>query len=191
MSSPAPPQAESIRQLLLAAFGDAESTIRATDTKASIALVVHGFIFAGVLGVLADIGPWFNEASCVFRVGLVGLVGLTAVSFIVSVVQILRCVAPAPAAAVPKVSLQDVFYLPGRAGAVRGVAHGTPTLRQLRTKVAMLDDAQIADELMGELIKVSAIRARKVSLAQAGLMTLGVEIGLSVILLCLIGAHQL
>jgi hypothetical protein len=191
MNSPVSQQAESIRQLLLAAFADAESTIRATDTKASIALVVHGFIFAGVLGVLSGIGSWFSEASCHFQDVILVLVGLIAVSFLVSVIQILRCVAPAPSSAVPKVPLLNVFYLPGNAGALKGTATETLSLEQLRAVVNEMDDAKIADELMGELIKVSAIRSRKVSLAKSGLMTLGVEMALSVALLCAIGVHQL
>lgn len=191
MSAPAPQQSEQIRQLLLVAFDDAESTIRATDTKASIALVVHGFIFAGVLGVLSGIGSWFGEASCFFRAVIVALVAIVAASFIASVVELLRCVAPAPANAVPNVSLKGVFYLRGRAGAVKGVAQETLTLEELRSKVAEMKEPEILDELMGELIKVSAIRARKVRLARTGLIILGIEIGLSVVLLSTIGVHQL
>jgi hypothetical protein len=190
-TQPLPSQAEATRQLLLVAFGDAESTIRATDTKASIALVVHGFIFAGVLGVLSRIGPWFSEASCSFRVSVIGLVALMAASFIASVTQLLRCVAPAPSASIPDVRLKGVFYLPGRAGAIKGVASETLSLGDFKAKVEEMSEPDILEELMGELIKVSAIRSRKVSLAKNGFMLLGVEIGLSVALLCAIGVHQL
>lgn len=192
MSSPPPSdQAGATRQLLLAAFGDAESTIRATDTKASIALVVHGFIFAGVLGVLFRIGPWFSEASCSFRALVIGLVALMAASFIASVIQLLRCVAPAPPASIPDVKLRGVFYLPGHAGAIKGVASETLSLGDFKAKVEGMSETDISEELMGELIKVSAIRSRKVSLAKSGLMLLGGEIGLSIVLLGTIGVHQL
>lgn len=192
MSTPPPSdQTDATRQLLLAAFGDAESTIRATDTKASIALVVHGFIFAGVLGVLSRIGPWFSEASCSFRALVIALVALMAVSFITSVTQLLRCVAPAPSAAVPDVPLKEVFYLPGRAGAIKGAATETLSLGDFKANIEEMSESDILEELMGELIKVSAIRSRKVSLAKFGFMLLGAEIGLSVALLCAIGIHQL
>jgi hypothetical protein len=192
MTTPQPPgQAEATRQLLLTAFGDAESTIRATDTKASIALVVHGFIFAGVLGILSRIGPWFSEASCSFRAIIVGCIALTAVSFMASVTQLLRCVAPAPSATVPNVPLKGVFYLPGSAGAIKGVALNTLTLGDFKAKVNEMSEADILEELMGELIKVSAIRSRKVSLAKSGFILLGAAIALSIVLLCAIGLHQL
>jgi hypothetical protein len=180
-----------IRDLILAAFSDAESTIRATDTKASIALVVHGFLFAGVLGVLTHVGSWFAVASCSFRAAVIVVVGATAIAFIASVAQLLRCVAPAPARAVPTVKTKGVFYLQGSAGSFRGTADGTLSFEQLRGSVDQMTEDDTLNELLAEHIKVSSIRARKVALAKSGLGLLGAEIGLSVILLVMLAVHQL
>src|SRR3954451_10852076 len=90
--------------LVLAAIQDTEGTIRATDTKASIALVVHGFIFAGVLGVVSRLGKSFEQASCSFRAVAIALVSIPTIAFIVSVFQILPCVRPSPASLIPDVT---------------------------------------------------------------------------------------
>ncbi|HEX9966348.1 MAG TPA: hypothetical protein VGB06_00230 [Solirubrobacterales bacterium] len=179
------------RELLLAAFADTEATIRATDTKASIALVVHGFVFSGVLGVLSRLGPWFGQASCSFRTLVIALSAVASLVFIASVTQLLRCVMPAPQRAIPQVPSKNVLYLRGKAGAIKATASGGFTFDQFKARLSAITPTEICDEFAGELMKISAIRARKVALARNGLGLLGMEIGLSTLLLGALAAHQL
>ncbi len=175
--------------LVLAALEDAEGTVRATDTKASIALVAHGFIFAGILGVLSRLGGSFEQAGCSFRVAVVALTSITTMAFLASVVQILRCVRPAPASIIPDVPSHDVFYIPKTVGAIRGMPSNSPTFAEVRATLREMTASGISDELLAELVKVSAIRSRKVSLASSGLALLGIEVGLAVALLAVLGVH--
>lgn len=177
--------------LVLAAIEDTEGTIRATDTKASIALVVHGFIFAGVLGVVSRLGESFEQASCSFRAVVIALVSITAMTFLVSVLQILRCVRPAPASVIPDVPSHDVFYISQTAGAICGTPRQVSTFAKTKAKLGEMRASDISDELVAELVKVSAIRSRKVALASSGLALLGTEVGLAVMLLAVLAVHQL
>jgi hypothetical protein len=186
------PTPGSRRAFLIAAFEDTEATIRATDTKASIALVVHGFIFAGLVGVLSRLGTGFEDACTSFRALIIILTGLTGLVFLGSIIQLLRCVMPTPARAVPDPPAHDVFYL----GATASKWTGTSTaisfsFDELKDRVFALTDAEVDVELLAELFKVSAIRARKVALASSGFELLGAEVTLALALLASLGIHYL
>lgn len=177
--------------LVLAAIEDTEGTIRATDTKASIALVVHGFIFAGVLGVVSRLGTSFEQASCSFRAVVIALVSITGMTFLASVFQILRGVRPAPASVIPDISSHGVFYIPLTADAIRGRPSKVSTFSKVKAELGEMSASEISDELVAELVKVSSIRSRKVALASSGLALLGIEVGLAVVLLAVLAIHQL
>ena len=179
------------RPFLLAAFEDTEGTIRATDNKASIALIVHGFIFTGLVGILSRLGADFEQSAPCFRVLIIVLVALTAVAFLGSITQLLRCVKPAPRKAIPRAPTRGVFHLEGEAGAFSGTATTMLSLDALKQRIDGMDEAAIDVELTAELLKVSAIRARKVALAGSGLVLLGIEVVLALALLASLAIHHL
>lgn len=184
------PPSDARRDLLLAAFQDAEETIRATDTKASIALVVHGFIFAGLLGVLSQLTYLEGATSC-FRVLVIVLTAGTGLVFLTSIVQLLRCVVPAPGSVIPATPQPGVSYLEGTASRITGQPGGMPSFEEVRRRVLGFDEIAVEDELTAELLKVSAIRIRKVSLARSGFELLGVEVVLALVLLTALAIHRL
>jgi hypothetical protein len=192
MSNGTSPHAPSAarRELLLAAFQDAEGTIRATDTKASIGLVVHGFLFAGLLGVLSQLS-WFADAESCFRALIIALTTGTGLVFFTSVVQLLRCVVPAPRSVIPPTPQPCVFFLEGDASPISARPDNMPDLSEVRRRVLQLDEGGVEDELAAELLKVSAIRIRKVALAQSGFELLGLEILLSLALLAVLAIDRL
>jgi hypothetical protein len=111
-------------------------------------------------------------------------------TFLVSVFQILRCVRPAPASVIPDVPSHDVFYIPQTAGAIRGSPSKVSVFAKAKAKLGGMSASDISDELLAELVKVSAIRSRKVALASSGLALLGIEVGLAVVLLAVLAIHQ-
>ena len=180
---------EARRTFLLAAIADTEGTIRATDTKASIALVLHGLLFSSLLGVTKSLGDTYHNAGCEVKTAIVVLLIAGGGAFAGSIVQLLRCVRPAPKAAIPVLD-QGVttghFFLPFTAGRLRGTS---PMLdfETLRGQIAGLDEAAMEEELTGELVKVSAIRARKTALVSSGLLLLGLELVAATAYLTLLG----
>jgi hypothetical protein len=181
----------SVNALLLAGVEDTEATIRAIDTKASIALVAHGFIFTATLTVLTHLGHSFDSASAPFRAVVVGLIVLGVTAFFGSVLQIVRCVRPTPWSAIPALKSRNLFFIPTTASPLLGAPSVPVSREELVQKAIAATSADITDELVAELIKVSAIRARKVSLSSSGLGLLGLEIAVVVVLFATLGIHQL
>jgi hypothetical protein len=179
------------RAFLLAAFEDTEATIRATDTKASIALVVHGFVFAGLVGVLSRLGTGFEDACTDFRALIIILAASTGLIFLGSIIQLLRCVMPTPARMVPDPPIHGVFYLGVTASKWTGAGVKMSGFDEFKDRAFSLTDEEIDSELLAELFKVSAIRARKVALASSGLELLGVEVSLAFALLASLAIHYL
>jgi hypothetical protein len=185
------PGKASVNALLLAGIEDTEATIRAQDTKASIALVAHGFIFSGVLAVLTQLGESFDSASSGYRSVVAILLGLSAVAFIYSIIQIVRCVRPAPTSTVPDVPSRRLFFVPTAASSISAKPTKPVSMEDLLQAARGATDGDVTQELVGEILKVSAIRARKVSLASSGFTFLGIEVGLVLGLLIVLGVHQM
>jgi hypothetical protein len=177
-------------EFLLVAFQDTEATVRATDTKASIALVVHGFIFAGLLGVLSRVTSLAGATSC-FRALIFSLTAATGIMFLASIGQLLRCVVPAPASTVPATPQPCVAYLEGTANRISGRPHSMPSFDELKGRIQCLDEIGLESELTAELLKVSAIRVRKVALARSGFELLGVEVVFALALLAALAIERL
>lgn len=182
---------DSRRAFLLAAFEDTEATIRATDAKASIALVVHGFVFAGMIAVLSRLGTGFEDAPECFRALVIVLTALTGIVFLGSISQLLRCVMPTPASAVPTPPTLDIFHLDATFDKWMGTSRRMPSFDVIKERVAGLTDAEMMAELTAELLKVSAIRARKVALASSGFELLGVEVAFALSLLTSLAIYYL
>ena len=168
------------RDTLTTAFTDAEGTIRATDTKASIALILHGLLFGGLVSVTKDLGRSYSGQDAVFKVAAAALLILTAFAFLCSVIQLLRCVVPAPSWVVPRMTnlRRGVFYITDQRVAWNRWA--MPDVDELRSRLLTLDAAGIEDELLGELVAVSAIRQRKIRLVRSGYVMLAAEVILAI-----------
>lgn len=185
------PPALQRQPFLMAAFEDTEGTIRATDNKASIALIIHGFIFASLVGVLSRLGANFEQASPCFRALVIVLTSLMAIVFLGSITQLLRCVRPSPISGMSDTPPRGIFYLSATTNRWTGTSSGMMNFNELRDRVDALTDVDIDAELTAELLKVSAIRARKVALARSGFELLGAEVALAVALLGSLAIHQL
>ena len=186
-------ETQSINEFLLAAVTDAEGTIRGTDTKASIALVLHGLLFNGLIGVIKDGGNIYHAASCHFQTLVLILLGLVELGFLLSVGCLLACIAPSPRSAIPDISPLGTggFFIPMRAEGrfsprVRSVdvAAYTQTVRRM-------DASARQDQLMGEVLKLNAIRERKTTLIRRGLGCLAAELMAAVGYLVVLGAHAI
>lgn len=175
---------------LLAAINDAEGTIRATDAKAAVALVVHGLIFGALVGVTQTIGDVYDAAPCSFQLAVVALVAVTALALLVSVLWMLLCVAPAPRSAIPPTeSSTGHFFVPLEArGWLDPKVGAYPD--GFADSVASMAEADRRDQLTGELLKLSAIRARKIILIRRGLVALAIEFGAGLGYLALLALHQ-
>jgi hypothetical protein len=185
------PDVQRNAEFLLAAITDTEGTIRATDAKASIALVLHGLLFNGILGVIVKIGTTYHAASESFQTIVVVLLGAALVACLLSVSQLLLCVAPAPRSAIPGLApgWTSTFFVASRTvGLVNPRVVDVPT--NIGERVGALDGRDRLEELGRELVKVSAIRARKLTLIQRGIALLGLEFAVSLAFLILLGLHS-
>jgi hypothetical protein len=177
-------------EFLLAAVGDTEGTIRATDTKASIALVLHGLVFSGLIGATERIGILYATAPSGLQIAVVVLLSVVVASSLSSVLCLLLCVAPAPACAIPDLPPLPAsrFFLP-----MKAVGLISPRVRSVdaayRESVASMDENARLDDLVREVLALSAIRARKITLIRRGLGLLGLEFIASLAYLTLLGAH--
>lgn len=176
---------------LLAAVSDAEGTIRATDAKASVGLVVHGLIFAALVGVTQEIADVYAEGSCGFKVAVVCLLATTALSLLASVLWMMQCVAPAPPSAIPATDGDaGHFFVPLKtAGWLNPRVTRYPS--GFAQDVAGMNEADRLAQLTSEVLKLSAIRQRKLTLITRGLKALAVEFVAGMAYLALLALHQL
>src|ERR1700760_313183 len=183
-------EAERNADFMLASVVDAEGTIRATDTKASIALVLHGLLFSGLISVTERIGPTYDAASPGFHILIVALLGVALCSAVASVVCLLLCVAPAPLSALPDLpkSARGLFFVNVQAKGRINPGVGFVDSAYFNDVKAMDADSRLR-HLTGEVLALSSIRARKTTLVRRGLTLLGIEVVASLACLAVIGAH--
>lgn len=178
-------------EFLLAAISDTEGTIRSTDTKTSIALELHGLLFSGLIGVTKDVSKSYDTASWDLRAAALILLGIVAITFLLSVVHLLICIAPSPRSAIPDISPLRTgnFFIPMRAQGLFSPRVGTADVSAYSEAIAAMDESARQDQLMGEVLKLSAIRERKTSLARRGLFLLAGELAAGLAYLVLLGLH--
>jgi len=183
-------EAERNADFMLASVVDTEGTIRATDTKASIALVLHGLLFSGLISVTERIGPTYDAASPGFHILIVALLGVALCSAVASVVCLLLCVAPAPLSALPDLpkSARGLFFVNVQAKGRINPGVGFVDSAYFNDVKAMDADSRLR-HLTGEVLALSSIRARKTTLVRRGLTLLGIEVVASLACLAVIGAH--
>ncbi len=180
-------------EFLLAAVTDAEGTIRATDTKASIALVLHGLLFSGLVGVTQDAGNIYHAASCHFQTAVLILLGLVGSGFLLSVGCLLGCVAPSPRSAIPDVSPLGTagFFIPMRAKGPFSPRVRSIDVAAYAQMVRGMNASARQEQLMGEVLKLNAIRERKTTLIRRGLSFLAAELVATVAYVAVLGAHAI
>jgi hypothetical protein len=169
-------------EFVLSAIADTEGTIRATDTKASIALVLHGLLLTTLVTVTRELGHAV-DGRCTLESVFVGIAIVIGLCALASVMQLLRCIAPAPASAIPA--------LPGRPTGSFFVPIGMhpgprAKLEQIEAEAIIealesKDSVTLGVELAAELVKTSAIRQRKLHLIRWGLGLLAFELGATAI----------
>lgn len=176
-------------EFLLAAINDTEGTIRATDTKASIALVIHGLLFGALITVTMGLGGAYNSSIGCFQEIVVALLIATGFGLLVSVGHLLLCVAPTPRSAIPTGDPVGVsyFFPPVE---VRGLnPRANPEAWALTDGLSSMGDAEREAQLSAELIKLAVIRQRKTVLIRRGLCALATEVGLALAYLAFLGFH--
>jgi hypothetical protein len=175
---------------MLAAVIDTEGTIRATDTKASIALILHGLLFGGLIGITERIGPSYDASGGLLQTAVVVLLAVALGTSLSSVLCLLLCVAPAPQSALPDLPAfaRGLFF-----ASVRATGLISPRVSSVDSayfaKVKSMDEDARLRQLTGEVLTLCAIRARKTTLIRRGLILLGIEFVASLVYLAVIGAH--
>jgi len=174
---------------MLAAITDTEATIRATDTKASIALVLHGLLFGGLIGVTEHVGPSYNVAGHGLQTIVVLLLAVVLASSLASVLCLLMCVAPTPRSAIPHIPYTiGLFFV-----SMKAYGPISPRVRSVDAsyleKIASMDEDARLQQLAGEILALGAIRERKSTLISRGLILLGVEFIVGIAYLAVVGAH--
>jgi hypothetical protein len=183
-------EAERNADFMLASVVDTEGTIRATDTKASIALVLHGLLFSGLISVTERIGPTYDAAGASFHIAILSLLIIALCGALGSVVCLLLCVAPAPGSALPELpkSARGLFFVNVQAKGRINPGVSSVDSAYFNDVKAMNADSRL-HQLTGEVLALSSIRARKTTLVRRGLALLGVEVVASLACLAVIGAH--
>ena len=127
--------------MLLAALGDTEGTIHGSDTKASIALVIHGLILSGVLSLTGGLGSDFSGA---YRALVVVVIAMIVIVFVTSVFQLLRSVMPTPARLFSGIEGgHGVFFVDARAHPFTGNITGLPAVADLHRELVCLDEGEL------------------------------------------------
>lgn len=179
------------RTMLLAAIADTEGTIQGTDTKASIALVIHGLVLSAILGVAGGLSG-FDDSAFLYRAWIVLLLAVIVAVFLFSVAQLLRCVMPTPAKVFSGIEGgHDVFFISAKVNPRTGRMEGIPSPKDIHSTLVTLDQGELEEDLVVELTVVSTVRARKVALVGDGLKWLALEIALSTVFVVSVGLHAL
>ncbi len=80
--------------VLLASIADLQGSIKANDSKASAALIVHGLLFTGILTILGKTGSTYAHATAAERVVAFALLVAALACFLVSVGYLIRAISP-------------------------------------------------------------------------------------------------
>jgi hypothetical protein len=86
------PDPEAQERFLLAAIEHTQNVIVSIESRVPMALVLHGFLFAGLTSVTVLIGPILTNPS--WRPLILGLLGLLMLAFVVSVFAFITCISP-------------------------------------------------------------------------------------------------
>lgn len=182
------------RAFLIMSVTHNQDAIRGTDTKASVALVLHGIIFSGVITATKDFNPHFHHSGSVLRYAFIVLLATGGLLSALSVLAMVLVVSPSPPGTIPREELRSHgYYFPQLKGTlgIRGVAvHAARgTFREHIARLEGLTSSDINAELAVELLRISALRTRKTKLASVGFRLLAAEVVIIVVYLALLGAH--
>jgi hypothetical protein len=168
-------------RFLLAAISDIQGSVRANDSKAQAALVVHGLLFAGVVSAVTKVGPHLYEQSATgWRVAAWVTLGAAGVAFFISVMYLVTALVPRAAGARTEYAKDnqswkppEVFFPP-----IAG-QHATDQPKQstLWDGVDGLSAAGVVRDLTYELWKVQSVRHYYAMHAKEGFYWLRITVG--------------
>jgi len=182
---------ETRERVLLAAIADLQDSIRANDTKCSAALVVHGLLFAGTVGVAEKLAPVFVKALPWQRIVMLLLVVGAAACFLVSVYFLLSALRPyRPHEALDVVDAERpglFFPLPKHLGPEE------TAWTTMKDRLESLRLENVTTELTSEVTKLAYVLRHESDEAKKGYAFLGVELAAVLVFLILgaaVGATQ-
>ena len=176
-----------VDDLLLASIQDVQTSISANDSKASAALIVHGLIFTGLLGLLSTLGDVYQRADSLQRVLAIGLLAGALVAFLVSIYFILRALLPYRPVKV-EAALGDecrgVFF------PLRFLQHANP-YAPFAEVLGQLERSGITGELACERLKLADILRYESGNTRRGYEFLRIEIGCAAAFLIVVATAAL
>jgi hypothetical protein len=184
-------------KLLGSALADIQGSVRANDSKANTALVVHGLLFAGTTTVITRLGPIYPQASDFERWLGRGLLAVAILSFLTSVSFLLRANSPRIEPALLealKPRHQRVFF-PDLAGrSKRNAVPAEQRFDELSARTRGLATSQdVFDEMVAEIVLLDAIHSYESRYTDRGYRLLMVELVavFSFFVLVAVAAHSI
>jgi hypothetical protein len=87
-------QVAAVKELQLASIPDIQGSIHADDSKASVGLVVHGLLFAGLVSVVSNLGDLYADVEESARIAGWVLLGAASVAFVLSILALINAARP-------------------------------------------------------------------------------------------------
>jgi hypothetical protein len=183
-------------ELVGQAIGDIQGSIHANDNKSAAGLVVHGLLATGVLSLVGNLGPVYQERmGATAQDAVVALLALALACALLSIVFFCFAIRPYEPKQVNHRSLQSGYqglFFPEIEGMTRAARRsGAPTeLEQLRERLETVGEPErLETEYLGELAAVATIRLTEARWAKRGFNLLALEIVAVAAFLVVVGAN--
>jgi hypothetical protein len=215
------PDPDAQQRFLLAAIEHTQSVIVSIESRVPMALILHGFLFAGIVAVTLPIGPLIDHNP--WRALVVSLIIALILSFVISVFFFVVCIAPR--SVVPGVNDPDELDIPKNIDPnlffvstkqpkwcwwhFRATVNDPPagdTHQRMWSNKALeniphyddfskahlsMTNEDVRKALSAELLIVATFRAYKTRAARTGFYFLCAEIGVAVVYLVILGVVYL
>jgi hypothetical protein len=182
-------------ELVGQAIGDIQGSIHANDNKSAAGLVVHGLLATGVLSLVGNLGPVYEDEMGGEAQGLVvGLLALALGCAVLSIVCFCLAIRPYEPTQVNERNedsdYQGLFFPDIETLTSDAHSKVTTELELLRAANATVSDEQrIETEYLGELAAVATIRFREAKWAKRGFNLLAFEIVAVAAFLLVVGVN--
>lgn len=201
-ATPSTSQSPRLEHALLAqAISDIQGSIHANDSKSSAGLVVQGLLATAVVAVVGHLGSVYEQATGTAQAFIKVLLAGLLVTALLSIVSLIRAVRPyEPTGLADRLGARDGYdqvLFPnvkdfeealdkGSGGSSAGEFERLVAGFEANAKT--LGDPDVATrEYVAELLKVADIRAYEAKHAKRGFTFLGIEAGLVILYLALVG----
>lgn len=170
------------RDFLMASINDGQAFVRATDTKAYVALVTQGLIVGGIINLARLVPNVWDDVAAWVQVALATELALVVVFFLASVVHLLMTVAPAPPRrlGLPDDARSQIFHLVD-----------TMPFDRFRERTLALDGPDVQEQLTAVAFVVAAIHRRKTRWVSRGYRLLIIEVTVAAVFMVTLGASAL